>query len=94
MNAKVQRPAVCNAMETLLVDQQDRRRSFCRSIGAAAGRKAGANCAPTRDAEAILKSEVRNPKSEIRRATEQDWFTEYNDYILNVRVVDGVQAGD
>jgi glutamate-5-semialdehyde dehydrogenase len=27
----------------------------------------------------------------IRRATEQDFFTEYNDYILNVRVVDGVQ---
>jgi glutamate-5-semialdehyde dehydrogenase len=25
-------------------------------------------------------------------ATEQDWFTEYNDYILNVRVVDGVKS--
>jgi len=24
--------------------------------------------------------------------TEQDYFTEYNDYILNVRVVDGVTA--
>jgi glutamate-5-semialdehyde dehydrogenase len=43
-------------------------------------------------AETILKSEIRNPKSEIRRASEQDYFTEYNDYILNVRVVDGVQA--
>jgi len=43
------------------------------------------------EAEAILKSEVRSPKSEVRRATEQDWFTEYNDYILNVRVVDGVR---
>ena len=41
--------------------------------------------------KAILKSALRNPKSEIRRATEQDWFTEYNDYILNVRVVDGVR---
>ncbi len=28
----------------------------------------------------------------IRPATEQDYFTEYNDYILNVRVVDGVKA--
>src|SRR6202049_4496560 len=27
----------------------------------------------------------------MRTATEQDWFTEYNDYILNVRVVDGVK---
>jgi len=43
-------------------------------------------------AEAILKSEIRNPKSEIRQATEQDFYTEYNDYILNVRVVDGVKA--
>jgi glutamate-5-semialdehyde dehydrogenase len=42
-------------------------------------------------ADAILKSEIRNPKSEIKSAAEQDWFTEYNDYILNVRVVDGVK---
>jgi glutamate-5-semialdehyde dehydrogenase len=27
----------------------------------------------------------------LKTATEQDWFTEYNDYILNVRVVDGVK---
>ena len=43
-------------------------------------------------AEAILKSQISNPKSQIRRATEQDFYTEYNDYILNVRVVDGVKA--
>jgi glutamate-5-semialdehyde dehydrogenase len=28
----------------------------------------------------------------LEPATEQNWFTEYNDYILNVRVVDGVSA--
>jgi glutamate-5-semialdehyde dehydrogenase len=28
----------------------------------------------------------------LKTAVEQDFFTEYNDYILNVRVVDGVQA--
>ena len=38
--------------------------------------------------QALLQSEIPNLKSEIRPATEQDWFTEYNDYILNVRVVD------
>ena len=30
--------------------------------------------------------------SRVRDATEQDWSTEYNDYILNVRVVAGVEA--
>jgi glutamate-5-semialdehyde dehydrogenase len=35
------------------------------------------------------KSKIQNPK--LKAAAEQDWFTEYNDYILNVRVVDGVQ---
>jgi len=47
------------------------------------------------DSEAILKSEILprgGMKSEIRRASDQDFFTEYNDYILNVRVVDGVKA--
>jgi glutamate-5-semialdehyde dehydrogenase len=40
---------------------------------------------------AILQSAIRNPQSAIRPVAEQDWFTEYNDYILNVRVVDGVK---
>ena len=30
--------------------------------------------------------------AKLKPAAEQDYFTEYNDYILNVRVVDGVQA--
>ncbi len=90
MNAKVQRPAVCNAMETLLVD-----REIAASFLPVIGRRLEEKHVQLRvdaDAEAILKSEIRNPKSEIRRATEQDYYTEYNDYILNVRVVDGVKA--
>src|SRR4029077_4562961 len=42
-------------------------------------------------ARTILQSANRNPQSSIKSATEPDWFTEYNDYILNVRVVNGVQ---
>ena len=38
----------------------------------------------------IFQSAIGNRQSAIKLATEQDWFTEYNDYILNVRVVDGV----
>jgi glutamate-5-semialdehyde dehydrogenase len=44
------------------------------------------------EALAILQGGEPQPPTEIRPATEQDWFTEYNDYILNVRVVDGVRA--
>jgi glutamate-5-semialdehyde dehydrogenase len=89
MNAKVQRPAVCNAMETLLVD-----RTVARSFLPAIGQRLGEKHVELRvdaEVEAILRSEIPNPKSEIKRAVEQNWFTEYNDYILNVRVVDGVK---
>ncbi|MCW5554920.1 MAG: glutamate-5-semialdehyde dehydrogenase [Verrucomicrobiae bacterium] len=89
-NAKCQRPAVCNAMETLLVD-----RKIAGTFLPAISERLGERHVQLRvdsEAEAILKSEIRNPKSEIKRASEQDWFTEYNDYILNVRVVDGVKA--
>jgi len=89
LNAKVQRPAVCNAMETLLVDRQVAQ-SFLPVIGQRLGEK-HVQLRVDADAEAILQSEIQNPKSGIRRASEQDWFTEYNDYILNVRVVEGVR---
>ena len=32
-----------------------------------------------------------HPQLRLKAATDQDFYTEYNDYILNVRVVDGVQ---
>ncbi len=90
LNAKCQRPAVCNAMETLLVDDKIAK-AFLPIIGQQLGEK-HVQLRVDADAEAILKSEIRNPKSEIRRAAEQDFYIEYNDYILNMRVVDGVKA--
>jgi len=92
MNAKVQRPAVCNAMETLLVDKGIAEK-FLPVIVQQLGEK-HVQLRVDNDAEAILKSEILpqgGTKSEIRRASEQDYFTEYNDYVLNVRVVDGVK---
>ncbi|HLX96723.1 MAG TPA: glutamate-5-semialdehyde dehydrogenase [Verrucomicrobiae bacterium] len=89
LNAKVQRPAVCNAMETLLVDKTIAAR-FLPVVGQRLSEKR-VELRADADAEAILKCSIHNTKSAIKRATEQDWFTEYNDYILNVRVVNGVQ---
>jgi glutamate-5-semialdehyde dehydrogenase len=89
LNAKVQRPAVCNAMETLLVDRKVAG-TFVPAIAQRLGEKE-VQLRVDAEAETILKSKAQSSKSEIRSATEQDWFTEYNDYILNVRVVDGVR---
>jgi len=89
LNAKVQRPAVCNAMETLLVDSKIAP-SFLPSIAGELARKHVQLRADER-AEELLKAEAAKENLGLRRETEQDFFTEYNDYILNVRVVDGVQ---
>ena len=90
MNAKVQRPAVCNAMETLLVDKAVAG-SFLPAIGARLDEKrVELRC--DEQSLTILNSALRTPHSVRKAAAEQDWFTEYNDYILNVRVVAGVQA--
>jgi glutamate-5-semialdehyde dehydrogenase len=40
----------------------------------------------------ILKSELPGSQAILKQAVDQDFFTEYNDYILNVRVVDGIEA--
>jgi glutamate-5-semialdehyde dehydrogenase len=91
MNAKVQRPAVCNAMETLLVDK-----TIAEKFLPAIGGKLFEKHVEIRGDETTLKlldaSRITHHASRIRAVTEQDYFTEYNDYILNVRVVDGVRA--
>ena len=92
MNAKVQRPGVCNAAETLLVDK-----SVAEKFLPAIGEKLFAKHVELRADDMtreILNSSLvtRHSSLPLRAVTEQDYFTEYNDYILNVRVVDGVRA--
>ena len=86
-NAKCQRPGVCNAMETLLVDKTVAPQ-FLRSV---LKRLKQVELRADEAALAILQPAAAGTGSVIRPATEQDFFTEYNDCILNVRVVDGVQ---
>ena len=90
MNAKVQRPAVCNAMETLLVDKSVAEK-FLPVIGAKLGEKK-VELRTDETTRKILNSTLNTEHLKLKTAVEQDFFTEYNDYILNVRVVDGVQA--
>ena len=78
VNAKVQRPGVCNAMETLLI-HKDIAETFVPRI-AAVMRSHGVElrgCPLT-----------RSFAPQIKAATEEDWSAEFLDLILAVRVVD------
>src|SRR5688572_11802417 len=76
MNAKVQRPAVCNAMETLLVDKS----IAANFLPVIAQRLADKNVELRTDDAALAvlnsKPETRNSKLKLKSATEQDWSTE------------------
>src|ERR1700690_1512445 len=90
MNAKVQRPAVCNAMETLLVDKAVAEK-FLPQIAPKLCEK-HVEIRGDETTLANLKSGISNFKSaKLKPVAEQDYFTEYNDYILNVHVVDGMK---
>ena len=80
LNAKVQRPGVCNAMETLLVHENVAERFLPRI--AEAMRKEGVELRGCPETRKILP--------EIKRAEEEDWYREYLDLILSVRVVRGI----
>ncbi len=81
LNAKVQRPGVCNAMETLLVHEKIAP-LFLPKMAEALERKGVElrGCPLTRK---ILPG--------IKRAEEKDWFEEYLDLILAIRIVEGIQ---
>jgi glutamate-5-semialdehyde dehydrogenase len=80
LNAKVQRPGVCNAIENLLV-HKDVAGKFLPEA-ARALEDAGVELKGCEGTRKILKH--------IKRATEADWYTEYLDLILAVKVVDSV----
>jgi glutamate-5-semialdehyde dehydrogenase len=80
MNAKVQRPGVCNAMETLLV-HGDEAESFLPKV-AESLRAAGVELKGCERTRKIL--------TDAAEATEEDWPEEYLDLILAIKVVRGM----
>jgi len=80
VNAKAQRVSVCNAMETLLVHAAIAPRFL--PVAAARLREAGVEIRGDERARTLV--------SDIRPAAEADWDTEYLDYIVAIRVVDGL----
>ena len=79
-NAKCQRPGVCNAMETLLV-HRDIAESFLPAMGAIFEQHA----VEMRGDETVCRLIPA-----ARPATEQDWYEEYLEKVLAIRVVDNI----
>ena len=82
VNAKVQRPGVCNAMETLLIHDAVAEEFLLRVVR------------PLREAGVELRGcpRTRAILPDIAVATEDDWRTEYLDLILSVKVVESLDA--
>ena len=81
-NAKTSRPSVCNAAETLLVHRRVAEDFLPRAKA----------LLDTKNVELRGCEETRRILGDsVKPATEEDWATEYNDYILAVRVVDSLE---
>lgn len=80
-NAKTQRPSVCNAAENLLV-HKDIANAFLPMVKERLCGK-GVELRGCERTLAVLP--------DITKATEEDFFTEYDDFILSVKVVDSVE---
>ena len=79
-NSKMRRPGICGAAETLLID-----RSLSSHVMNLIEKLIDAKC------------EIRGDKfvsklsPDFKKATEEDWFTEYGDKIISIKLVNGIQ---
>jgi glutamate-5-semialdehyde dehydrogenase len=80
LNAKMRRPGVCGAAETLLID----RAGSATSLKPLIEMLIDAGC-EVRGDETVQRTDLR-----VKPASEEDWDTEYEDAIIAARIVDGV----
>ena len=82
LNAKMRRPGVCGAAETLLID----RKGASVTLRPLVEMLIDAGCEVRGD------DAVRQADPGVKPATDEDWDTEYEDAIIAAKVVDGVDA--
>ena len=82
LNAKMRRPGVCGAAETLLVD----RKGASTSLKPLVQMLIDSGC-EVRGDEAVQQADPR-----VKPASDEDWDTEYEDAIIAAKVVDGLDA--
>ncbi|TNE37188.1 MAG: glutamate-5-semialdehyde dehydrogenase [Alphaproteobacteria bacterium] len=81
VNAKLRRPGICGAAETLLIDEA----------------ALGSHLGPILDAlieggcEILGDAEICALDSRVKPATDDDWYTEYLDKIISVKAVSGIE---
>ena len=80
INAKTSRPAVCNAIETVLIHQDSANEFLLKICQALKEHKV-----EIRGCEKCLKLH-----SDIKPATDDDWSTEYGDLILSIKIVNDI----
>src|SRR3954451_12000489 len=80
LNAKMRRPGVCGAAETLLVDR----------AGAATSLKPLVEMLIDAGCEVRGDAAVQRVDARVKPASDEDWATEYEDAIISARVVDGL----
>jgi glutamate-5-semialdehyde dehydrogenase len=86
VNAKTQRPGVCNAIETLLVHREIAASFFKKLAPVFSSKKVEIRADP----DSFQQLSVLNHQP-LRSAREEDWTTEYLDLILAVRTVDNIE---
>ena len=87
INAKVQRPSVCNAIETLLVHADVAAEFLPRALGEL--RESGVELRVD-DSTRAFAGDIGDSLAE---ATDEDWATEYHALILSVKVVNTLEEG-
>lgn len=79
VNAKIQRPSVCNAIETILVHKDIAHAYLPKMVEAFAGRVE------------IRGDKITQSIISCKEATNEDYATEYDDYIVAIKVVDSIE---
>ncbi|HET8822007.1 MAG TPA: glutamate-5-semialdehyde dehydrogenase [Thermoleophilaceae bacterium] len=87
VNAKVQRPSVCNAIETLLVHSDIAADFLPRALGEL--RESGVELR----VDGLTRALAGEIGDSLADATEEDWGTEYHALILSVKVVNSLEEG-